>query len=244
MRTIILAAGISRRLGALTENIPKCLLQIGRERLLRRIIRACALVSLKSVVIITGHGSKYVDGEIESIAHTRWAQRLQLQCLYNPSYAVMNNCYSLLLGLPKDKQDVVIVNSDDVFDSRILKRIARAGRTLLVVDNIKQLTKESMKVYVEANRISRIGKMLDLHDSAGEYIGLARIASDDVVLLRRALEEVVANRPDGFYEHGFDIMIDKTEVSPSYTNGLRWTEVDTVEDLAHAREMVEKGLIK
>lgn len=245
MKTVILAAGVGRRLGALTKDIPKCLLQIGQETLLRRTIRTCAQVGLRDLLIITGHRAKRVEAEVEDIRHAMWAGKLRLHSLYNPSYATMNNSYSLLLGLPKNNEPVIIINSDDVFDSRILQSIAKPGPTVFVVDNVKQLTtEESMKVYVEANRILRIGKGLDLNSSAGEYIGLARIAAEDVPCLREALEDVMANNPDGFYEHGFDIMLGQRQIAPSYTNGLKWTEVDTAEDLIRAREFIEKELIE
>ena len=101
-----------------------------------------------------------------------------------------------------------------------------------------------MKVYVEANRILRIGKGLDLNTSAGEYIGLARIAAEDIPYLRRALKDVIVNNPDGFYEHGFDIMLSQRQIAAIYTDGLKWTEVDTDEDLAWARELIGKELIE
>jgi choline kinase len=219
-------------------------LQIDKETLLRRTVHSCARTGLRDLLVITGHGAKHVEAEIENITGTPWARNLRLQCLYNPSYATMNNCYSLLLGLPENNESFIIINSDDVFDSRILQNIVKNGPTVFVVDNVKQLTKESMKVYVEANHIERISKQLDLDSSAGEYIGLARIAAEDTPYLRKSLEEVIANNPDGFYEHGFDIMLGQRQIAPSYTNGLKWTEVDTVEDLIRARELIEKELME
>lgn len=244
MRVVILAAGLSRRLGSLTQNIPKCLLQINQETLLHRTVRLCAQVGLRDLLVITGHGAKHIEAEIENITGTPWARKLRLQSLYNPLYATMNNCYSLLLGLPKSNDPIIVINSDDVFDIRILQSVAEPGPTVFFVDNVKQLTEESMKVYVEANRILRIGKGLDLNTSAGEYIGLARIAAEDIPYLRRALKDVIVNNPDGFYEHGFDIMLSQRQIAAIYTDDLKWTEVDTDEDLAWARELIGKELIE
>jgi len=198
---------------------------------------------LGNLCVITGHGAKHVEAEGDNTLRALQLEQLSIDYIYNSSYATINNCYSLLLGLGGD-EPIIIINADDVFDGRILQTIANKGQTALVIDNVKQLTKESMKVYVENRRISRIGKWLDLETSAGEYIGLARIAAEDIPGLRGALEDVVADNPDGFYEHAFDMMLEKTQMLPAYTDGLKWTEVDTVEDLTIARELIDRGMIQ
>ncbi len=233
---------MSVRFGSLTREKPKCLLQTSSETILHRIIRICARLRLRNLTIVTGHGEKYVKAAIENILNESWADGMKIMPLYNPEYAKINNCYSLLLGLPERDESVLVINSDDVFDSRILAGISRVRTSKLVIDNVKKLTKESMKVYLKGSYISRIGKWLDIDASAGEYIGLAKIVRRDIPALRKALLQVVTHNPNGFYEHAFDIMFDKTRISPYFTNGLKWTEVDTREDLAVARKLVKKGL--
>jgi len=242
MRAIILAAGLSRRLGALTRDIPKCLLSVGQETLLRRTLRLCAEVDLKEIWVVTGHGAKHVEAEVADAVRSN--KQLDIRCLYNAEYATRNNCYSLELALPEEDETIVIINSDDFFDVDILRGIARQGPSELVVDNVKTLTAESMKVYVQDDKITRIGKWLDIEAAAGEYIGLARIGAGDIAGLRAALRETVENNPDGFYEHAFDLMFDQVEIKPWNTNGLQWTEIDISEDLVFARELITKGLIQ
>jgi len=244
MRTIILAAGAGRRLRPLTNHIPKCLLKVGNETILSRTIRMCALTGLKNLVIITGHGTQYVEDEIKNITSAACFKQQRITYIYNPFYARFNNSYSLLLGLPKRKESIIIINSDDIFDQKILNGIVDEGPTELVVDNVKKLTEESMKVYIENNNIIRIGKWLDTRNSTGEYIGLARIAATDVCYLHNALEEIVKYNPDSFYEHALDIIAKKRTIAAWKTNGLMWTEVDTAQDLAVACELIEKELIK
>jgi len=246
MRVVILAAGEAKRLQPLTNKIPKCLLEVGGTTILYRTIQICARVGLKDLCVITGHGAEHIDTEIEKIRKAEWAKNTNIRCIYNASYDDINNCYSLLIGLPEKNKNkpIIIINSDDVFDGRILKTISKDGPTVLVIDNVKKLTKESMKVYVEDNRIRRISKELDIKSSKGEYIGLARISAEDIECLRKALEDVVSNNPNGFYEHAFDLMFDKTKITPCYTDSLMWTEVDTIEDLTYARQLLERKLVE
>jgi len=200
-------------------------------------------VGLKNLCIVTGHGRDYIEAEVDHIRQAFIKDSLEIECRYNRHYAKMNNCYSLLMGLPDKAETLVIINSDDVFDSRILDSIANGDTTELVVDNVKQLTSESMKVRIEEDTITRIGKWLEPKLSGGEYIGLARIAANDMALLRQSLQRVVEKNPGGFYEHAFDIMVDQTAIKPCNTDGLRWTEVDNYEDLIYTRELVRKELI-
>ena len=244
MKTIVLAAGLSKRLGELTKEKPKCLLEVGNTTIFERTIQACAQLKLNDLVIVTGHGADYIDRQLSEIRCRSWASDLKIVPVFNAKYATINNCYSLLLGLPQKEQPVIIINSDDIFDSRILKGISAEGPTRLVIDNVKQLTEESMKVYMNNDRICRISKALDIQTSAGEYIGLAQIAGKDISQLRTLLEEVVADNPNGFYENAFDLMFERTEIYPWFTDGLQWTEIDTKEDLDFAMSLVKGDTLK
>lgn len=244
MRVVVLAAGMSLRLGSLTKRRPKCLLSIdGDESLLGRILRLCAEAGLRSTNIVTGHGAQHVDEELQAIADRNWARTLSINTIFNARYTTANNCLSLLMGLTELHEPIVIINSDDIFDRNVLLGISEHGPTRLVIDNVKELTRESMKVYLEQDRICRIGKWLDTETSGGEYIGLAYIAGEDVPLLREKLGWVIGNDPQAFYEAAFDLMFKEIFVHPWYTNGLRWTEIDTQEDYQAAKRLVASGAL-
>ena len=55
MKAIILAAGIASRLRPLTNDRPKCLLNIGTRSLLERTIDALLINNIREVVIVTGY---------------------------------------------------------------------------------------------------------------------------------------------------------------------------------------------
>ena len=52
MKAVILAAGVGRRLHALTQNLPKCLLPIGGETLLSRCLNNLEQVGISHVTIM------------------------------------------------------------------------------------------------------------------------------------------------------------------------------------------------
>ena len=235
MKTIILAAGISKRLRPLTNKIPKCLLKINNSTILERTIKACLNNNLKDIIIVTGHGHDYVLKEVENLKNK---QSFNSQLIFNKHYEDMNNCYSLYLGVKDIEESIIIINSDDVFDDQILANLCKENKTSLVIDNVKKLTKESMKIYYK-NIITDINKKLNIEKSYGEYIGLAKINKNNIALLRDSLNKVVKDNPDLFYEDAFQIIFNQVNFKVCNTNGLKWTEVDTPEDLEIAKKLIK-----
>ena len=61
MKTIILAAGIGRRLLPLTENKPKALLGVGGKPLLYYQLEHIQKMNLRDIYIVTGHCTNLID---------------------------------------------------------------------------------------------------------------------------------------------------------------------------------------
>ena len=54
MKAVILAAGVASRLRPLTENTPKCLLQVGDKLILERTIDNLIKNDISEVIVVTG----------------------------------------------------------------------------------------------------------------------------------------------------------------------------------------------
>lgn len=237
MKTIILAAGKSERLRPLTNKIPKCLVEIDKTTILERIVKNCLKSNLDDLIIVSGHGHDYVEKEIEKI---KSKYNFKVNIIYNDHFYDMNNCYSLYLGIKNLSEDIITINSDDVFDNNILMKLSKNKNTSLVVDNVKKLTAESMKVYCDS-KITDINKNLDIKKSYGESIGIARIQKEHLNLLKKSLEKIVNNNPDLYYEDAFQVMFEKIDFKPHNTDGLKWTEIDTASDLKIAKKLIKNN---
>ncbi len=239
MKTIILAAGIAKRLQPLTNKITKCLLEIDGETILSKTIKTCINNGLKDIVVLTGHGHKFTEEEIKDIVLKNKIDDLKIKTIYNPEYATKNNCYSLDLAVKDLNEDVIVINSDDVYDEKILAKLKPIPSSALVIDNVKTLTEESMKIYYTNSKVTDINKKLDINKSYGESIGIAKIAKEDMNCLKECLDEVVRTDSDLYYEDAFQLMFDKVDFEVCDTDGLKWTEVDTLEDFRIAEILVE-----
>ena len=235
MKTIILAAGISQRLRPLTNKIPKCLIKIDDCTILERTIENCVKNKLQDIIVVIGHGHDYVKQELGKLKEK---YSIDLGLIFNKHYEDMNNCYSLYLGIKEMEESIIVINSDDVFDDRILTNLCKEDKTSLVIDNVKNLTEESMKIYYN-DSITDINKKLNIKKSYGEYIGLAKIDKQNIDLLKYSLDKVVKENPDLYYEDAFQLMFNQTNFKVCNTDGLKWTEVDTPKDLEIAKKLIK-----
>ncbi|MBQ5594068.1 MAG: NTP transferase domain-containing protein, partial [Alistipes sp.] len=60
MQAIILAAGMGRRLGELTNDNTKCMLEVNGVRLIHRALEALLEVGIKRVVLVVGYKAENV----------------------------------------------------------------------------------------------------------------------------------------------------------------------------------------
>src|SRR6266545_5735096 len=67
MRAIIFAAGVGRRMGPRTADLPKVLLEFGGKTLLRRHVESLSAVGVREVVVVTGWHQEKVDAEMERL---------------------------------------------------------------------------------------------------------------------------------------------------------------------------------
>ena len=124
MKAVILAAGIASRLRPLTDTTPKCLLKVGERCLLQRAFDALLQNGFREFVIVTGYRQQQIVNFLE--AHY---PALEVTFIYNEKYASTNNIYSLWLTRPYvDKEDILLLDSDILFDPQIVAKLLGYGQ--------------------------------------------------------------------------------------------------------------------
>lgn len=241
MRGIIFAAGIAKRLGDLTKDLPKCCLAINSfETILTRNLKLMQKLGFNSVTIVTGHAQEKIQTEIEKFKN----QFKEIQLIYNPLYKERNNIYSAELIKDLINPDTIVFNSDIVFDEGILAKATHQCKSnpqesFMVIDNHKTLVEEDMKVLLdEQGKIIRIHKSLDCDKSFGEYIGIFHLNDHDREKFAKSLEYMISKEEfDKYYEDALDRITNDLDLKVLSTDGLEWTEIDFLEDYQKAKNL-------
>lgn len=242
MKAIILAAGTASRLRPLTLHTPKCLLHVGERTLLQRSIDALTRSGVDELVIVTG----YLHEKIEDFVATHYPS-LPVTFIHNPVYDTTNNIYSLWLARPEaDGQDVLLLDSDLLYDPEITRRVMQAEADNVLTLIRHELGEEEMKVVVDAHgAISEISKTCSPAAAAGESLGIERMGKAYTKALYEELDTMMNSEhlENKFYELAFERLIPRghtftvIDVTECFS-----CELDTVEDFENAKQKIPAGL--
>jgi choline kinase len=237
---MVLAAGAGKRLGSLTEDLPKTLLEVDGERTILDIaLGNFAAVGLEEAVIVSGFAAERIDERLDALSD-RYG--LALRTVFNPKALEWNNAYSLWCARDEFARGVLLANGDTVHPSSVEESLLsdRNGDDLVIaLDRAKMLGEEEMKVHLtDEGLLDGINKSLDPATAAGEYIGVTLIEPHAAGLLAEALQATFERDPQLYYEDGFQEVADRGgRVRGAAIGEVAWVEVDDDNDLARAREV-------
>ena len=236
MKAIILAAGTASRLRPLTDSTPKCLLKIGGRSLLQRSIDALTANGISEIVIVTG----YLHEQIESFVDQQYPS-LRVTYIYNKEYSTTNNIYSLWLARPEaDGEDVLLLDSDLLYDPAILSRVMASSNSNVLTLTKHPLGEEEMKVVTDdQGSILEISKTCNPALAAGESLGIERMSKSYTTALYRELAIMIGQEglSNIFYERAFERLIPHGHTFRVLdVSDLFSCELDTVEDFENASQ--------
>ena len=234
---MVLAAGAGRRLGALTEALPKALLPVhGDDSVLEVTLGNFASIGLAEVVVVTGFAAERIDERVPAL---RERFGVRVETVFNPRAEEWNNAYSLWCAREAFAQGALLVNGDTLTPPVVLERVL-AGRgedIVIAVDREKRLGAEEMKVLLDDDGLlERIHKSLDPGEAHGEYIGVTLIEAAGATGLADALQATFRRDPQLYYEDAFQLLADEGgRVGTAPIGAVDWVEIDDDRDLARAR---------
>lgn len=239
---VILAAGMAKRLRPLTDNCPKCLLQVGSKTLLQRTVDAMLSVGVESLVVVTGYKGDMIRSFI-----TKMYPSVQVVFLDNTDYANNNNIFSLwMVGQEVRGKDFLLMDSDILCDPAVVAAVASKEQSSLAV-NRHELGEEEMKVVVDEDmNIVEISKTCSPKEALGESVGIEKITADYSEALFRELDVMIKEEKliDVFYEQAFQRLIakDHSFVVVDTTNYFSY-ELDTPEDFEQASATIPQEFL-
>ena len=245
-KAVVLAATRGSALESLTEDKPKCMLDLRGEPLLRRLVRNFNDTGLRDVTVVCGYKQEAVD-------------LTSIKKVVNEDFAETGELASLSLGLQGLEGPTLIAYGDIIFESYILDQLLQSEADIaLVVDakwreNRKDAPKHAPDLvicdrpYSEDLLLDETPVLLQgfegliARDVAhGEWIGLAKVSARGLELLRKEIAAMEAeggagraDLPDLFNR----LLRAGARPEVIYVAG-HWLDVNDAFDLAWARNVL------
>lgn len=236
MKGVILAAGLGSRLHPLTEDKPKCLVEVAGKKILDYQLDAYRHAKIKDIIIIVGYKGYLID------EYCRYIRDLNIEIIYNDDYENTNNMYSLYLAKSKIYSHSFILNNADlVIDTDIVKNLVSSSYNDLVAVDVGLYNHESMKISCNAEgNISDISKTIDINSSIGCSIDFYKISSNTSKIL---FDEISMTIESGNKKDWTEVAFQKlfknnlAQFNILDVSNKKWVEVDNLDDLALADEI-------
>ena len=244
MRAVILAAGRGSRLGALTYEKPKCLVEVAGRTLLSLQCAALRQAGIARIGIVTGyHGEHLTD--------------LGLELFSNPRWATTNMVVSLTRAAPWLRQEPCIISYADIFYlPASVRRLAESEDDLAIAydpawrrlwekrfaDPLADA--ETFKIDTESWIQSIGARPSTLEEVEGQYMGLLRFTPEgwhgvEAHLATLSPETVGRLDMTGMLMQ----LISRGRRIRGVAIDEPWGEVDCVSDLALYERMMARGEI-
>lgn len=239
IKSVILAAGMARRLQPLTNSTPKCLLQVGGKALLDRTLESIKKAGLKQVVLVTGFEADQIKSHVK-----KHHSDLQFEFIHNDLYSTTNNIYSLWLAREAlVGHSLLLLDSDLLFHPMILNKLLQNTESCLALRATDLLGAEEIKVRVnDSGVVAEISKTVSPADAIGESLGIELFSQKDTTLLFEQVIRLVEqeNRVNDFYELAFEQAIIKgMSITPVNIGEWPCMEIDTPDDLNAASSLAK-----
>lgn len=236
MQAIILAAGMGRRLGELTQNNTKCMLEVNGIRLIDRYLIQLAKYNLDRIIIVVGYeGQKLID-----YIQANYPDR-NIEFVNNPIYDKTNNIYSLALAkeyLCND--DTILMESDLIVEDAIIdKLVNHPDKDIALVAKYEQWMDGTMVRIDDSRRILQfIPKTGFRYEEADEYYKTVNIykfssefSSRQYIPFLEAYCKVMGNNE--YYEQVLSVLtlLQNTSLRALPIGNEKWYEIDDVQDL-------------
>jgi len=236
MQAVILAAGMGKRLKALTADNTKCMVKVNGVTLIERVLRQLDSIGLDRIVVVTGYQGAKLTSYIQSLEVAT-----PIEFVDNPIYDKTNNIYSLMLA--KDylvADDTLLLESDLIFEDTLLTSLLDDPRpNLALVDKYEAWMDGSCMTLRRDDTIKSFVSGRDFAFSkADRYwktVNIYKFSQDFSAHYYLPLLEtyITTQGNNEYYEQVLRVLavLDNSQIQAKRLSGQRWYEIDDVQDL-------------
>jgi choline kinase len=235
MKVIMLAAGVGKRMSAVTNVIPKCLIRIDDKTLLEKHLEIISLLGIKDVVLVVGHFKEKIKEVVEKNNNG-----FNIKYIENEQYT-KGSILSLWYARDELNDDVLIMDADVLYHDKLLRMLAESSsKNCFLLDENCDDSGEEMMLFVKGEKVIGISKVNSYDcDFKGEGVGFFKLAANDCNKLKNILEEFEqAGKINVEYEDTLHELLSQCSVGFEKVADLPWIEIDFEEDIERARREI------
>jgi L-glutamine-phosphate cytidylyltransferase len=259
-RAILIAAGRGKRLGAHTDDVPKCMVEVAGKPILGWVWDALASVGVTELIVIRGYRGDVLERFVRSLVpnatfvdNTEWQTNNVLLSLAHARAFMDRPAYLTYSDIVFTRGVAAAAAASDAEIGLVIDREFRAiyeGRTEHPLDE------GEVADLMPDGSVARVGKRaLSPADAIGEYIGLTRLGVRGARIAANTLDALAqryAGREDEPFQRAaryrnayltdlWQELIDGgIRIDPVMIEG-QWREIDTGQDLDRARGLLESS---
>ena len=252
MKAIILAAGEGKRLRPLTENMPKCMVQLFDKSILEHQINTLTKCGINEIIVIKGYHSEKIQ-----ISNVRY---------YENKFYDSTNMVETLFCAEKELEDSVIISYGDIlYEKNVLKKLINSEEdfSIIIDKNWKEyweirfenILDDIESLSLKNGYITNIGQKINLLNCIqGQYIGLMKFQNNATSILKKFYHSAKKEA-----QSGENPLNPKTSFNNSYFTDLLqglinrghklkaieinggWLELDTLHDLEIYNDLNKKN---
>lgn len=245
MKAFILAAGRGSRLLTLTDDRPKCWVELYDQPLIQWQLATLRKVGINDITIVTGYLSEAFNELGVTLAH-------------NPDWADTNMVESLFSAESDFGDDILVCYADIVYEPRLLESISKSTTPISIVSDrgwrsyweqrFENPLLDAETFCADADgTITDIGqKPKSINEIQGQYVGLSRFRGEGISALKVARKRILSNPPSwmgdrvptkAYMTDVLQVLIEDRYPPIAVDVNGGWVEVDTPNDLDIARKI-------
>ena len=242
---IILLAGRGSRLEELTDNKPKCLVEVNGLPIIHRILDELALLNIKKMILVVG----YLAEQIKNYVGDEWGG-MKIEYVNNEDWDQTNNVVSFYMALDRINTNFLLLEGDIVVSKNALKSFTDLN--MMAIDEYKDYMDGTV---VKLSDNNKIVEKFYLKSSPGRpdnlkgFYKTVNIYSFDYndffQHIEPHLKEIIdQDKVNSYYELAFAKAVNSNEISfkPLNFHNKKWAEIDDQKDLQYAEKLFSENL--
>lgn len=236
---LLLLAGRGSRLQELTQETPKCLVQVNGKTILERMLANLEAYGIAKVVMVVGYQREKIINAVNSKR-----PNLDIQFVVNSEWDKTNNIVSLYMAKDYLKEDFLLIEGDIVAEQKSLFLLDAPN--LIALDHFQDFMDGTVVFLTEDNEVARfyLKSSPDRPSDLSKLYKTVNIYSINglefqQIILPRLNRLISQNETQTYYERAFaeavnsgDIVFRGVDFSKFY-----WAEIDDPKDLHYAEKL-------